>query len=450
MIASGLRRRSQARASVPAIPIVPSVQIPGGLGSIHQPPHEILLREAIGIVDTATRAIANRVASLDLEVYVERRVEDGTTVDEAQDDHPLTDLFRKPHPNFTAGQLFGLASKWVTTVGEAYWLKVGNGFGVPAELHPMPPGRVDPIVRQNVVAGYEVTDGDGRKLTVPADAMVRFWFPDPENPWRSEGYFGPNAAVADSRRFASEHLRKHYQNNATPPLALQGKPGAQDPNEDQRAAFQTAWEQLYSRRFGSVTGAPAIIPAFYDIVQLTMQTGAEITPLLEHWRDELLMAYGVPKSVLGMVVSGDRSSAETNQWVFDLYTVTPIATLIAQSLTSQLAPDFDAKLRVRFKRFVSEDKEYELKREAQDLEHGVRTINEVREARADDPVPWGKKPLMSSKLGPYDPDAKPKPEASGEEPDDTESEENEDDPERIERKLHAGIRRLARRQRRAS
>jgi len=309
-------------------------------------------------------------------------------------------------------------------------------------------------VRRNVIDGYVVTDGQGRTHRVAANEMIRFWFPDPENPWRSEGYFGPNGIVADSRRFASEHLRYHYQTNATPPLALEAQAGAPDePTAAQREAFRAAWNQTYSRRFGTADGAPAIMPAFYKIVQLALQTGAEITPLLEHWRDEIFIAYGVPKSVCGLVVSGDRSSAETNQWVFDRYTINPLASLIAEALESQLAPDFDARIGVRFEDFVSEDKEFELKREAHDLEHALRTPNRVLTDRGEDEVPWGDKPTIASKVGVYDPEARPAP--AGVPPDATppDGTDPEDaaamDPERIERQAHSAIRRLAR-QKRAS
>lgn len=433
------------RAGVPPIPIVPTNAFPGGLGSVHQPSHEVLLREVIGIADTATRAIANRTAGIPLEVYVERRAEAGTTEDEVLDDHPLAMLLERPHPNLTRAQLARLTTQWITSVGEAYWLKVGNGFGVPAELHPMPPGMVEPIVRQNVIAGYVVTDGDGKRLPVPADAMVRFWFPDPENPWRSEGYFGPNGVVADARRFANEHLRRHYQTNATPPLALESGETATAFTAEQREAFRLQWNQFYSRRYGSADGAPVILPLAYKVVELAMQTGAEMEPLLRFWQDELLLAYGVPRSVLGQVVSGDRSSAETNQWVFDRYTVKPLTDLIADTLTLQLAPDFDPRIKVRFEAFVSEDKEFELKRELQDLEHGVRTINQVLTDRAQDEVPWGEKPTVKSGIGVYDPDAPkpvaPGPVAPGEPPDDDAP---ETDPERIERQAHAAVRKLAR------
>jgi hypothetical protein len=53
-------------------------QFAPGIGN--QPPHDILLREDLGIPAMANRAIANRISSLVPLVKTERRVEDGTTI----------------------------------------------------------------------------------------------------------------------------------------------------------------------------------------------------------------------------------------------------------------------------------------------------------------------------------------------------------------------------------
>ena len=56
-----------------------------GLGG-NQPTHETLLRESIGVADVATRAIANRLSTLNPQVKVSRRQADGTLADEVLED----------------------------------------------------------------------------------------------------------------------------------------------------------------------------------------------------------------------------------------------------------------------------------------------------------------------------------------------------------------------------
>lgn len=403
---SDFRAWRKARAASPRpLDIIPSQSLYFGPGASHQPSHDTLLAESLGIPDAATRAIANRISGLELQVCIERRTEDGTTEDEILDDHPLQLLLDKPHPNFSRSKLLRLTAQWIVTVGEAYWQKVGNGIGLPMELHPIPPQMVDPLIERNVARAYRISDGNGRQSVIPADQMIRFFFPDPENPWKSEGYLGPNGIIADALKFSGEHLRAHYQNDATPRVVLEGEAEAGTPATEDLERFTNRWREYYSNRSGSRMGIPAMLPVLWKAHQLEAQTGSEIVPLLESWINQILIGYGVPKSVLGQVVSGDRSSAETNQWVFDQYSITPITSMISDDLTHQLAADFDASLRVEFSPFISEDKDYELKREAQDLVHFVRTINEVRTDRKLDPVPWGDDPVATSAEVPYDPEA---------------------------------------------
>jgi SPP1 gp7 family putative phage head morphogenesis protein len=393
------------RAAGPPIDFEPPFTQWFGPGIANQPSHETLLREERGVSARATRALANRISSLKPLVKVSRRVEDGTLIDEILDDHPLKALIDRPHPDFSRAQLLRLTTQWIVTVGEAYWYKVGNGFRVPTELHPVPPANVKPIVDAGVVVAYNVKDGKGAKRDVPPDLITRFYFPDPESPWTSEGYLGPAAVTADSLRFAGEHLRAHYQSDATPKSYLQPQENADVWTQEQKERFWAMWRKHYHNRLGTDIGVPGIIPTGYQLMSMVVQSGGDLVPLLEFWRDEQLMDYGVPRSILGQVVSGDRSSAEVNQWVFDQYSVMPLTNLIADGITLQLAPDFDASLFVEFEKFVSDDKHFNLEQETADLVGKVRSVNQVREDRGLDPAPWGDEPVGKIGEMPYEPDA---------------------------------------------
>lgn len=391
-----------ARDSTEPIAFNPKVGAFFGSGVGHQPTHQALLRESIGVADRATRAIANRIATLNPQVKTARRVDARTTRDEVLDEHPLKVLLDRPHPDFTRMQLLRLTTQYIVTVGEAYWLKVGNGLGVPAELHPIPPWMIHPVLDTGIVTSYVVETGSGEQRSLPREVVVRFYFPDPESPWTSEGYLGPSGITADSLKFSAQHLRAHYQNDASPKTVLKAGEHAETFGVAERERFWTDWRRRYQSRVGTEQGAPAILPTGYDLVSLAMQTGAEVVPLLEYWRDEMLMDFGTPRSVLGQVVSGDRSSAETNQYVFDLHTIKPLATLLSDGITSQLAPDFDESIFVTFEEFVSHDKDFRLREEQADLQGKVRTVNHVRVDRGLEEVEWGDDPVGTIADVPYD------------------------------------------------
>ncbi len=394
-----------ARAQqVPPAIVSTMVQGYGSPGLSNQPDTKALLRENLGVADTATRAIANRVASLTPLVKRTRRVANGTEADETIDDHPLKDLLDRPHPTFSRTQLLRLTTQYLVAAGDAAWVKVGSELGVPVELHPLPPTMFEPVVSRGVVESYVITDANGRRSEVPRADVVRFYFPDPENPFKGEGYLGPNAAMVDAQKFATQQLRAHYMRDATPPTVLTPSPGAAVPTHEEWRAFLSEWEQRHNRRDGSGAGLPARLPEGWSLDELARDSGAAVTPLLEFWLESQLLNFGVPSSVLGRVVSGDRSSAETNQYVFDRYTIQPIATLLADAISGQLAGDFDSDVFVAFDDFVSADKDFELRREEQDLKLKVRSINKVLADRDDDPVEWGDQPIGTLADVVFDPD----------------------------------------------
>jgi SPP1 gp7 family putative phage head morphogenesis protein len=372
-----------------------------GLGL--QPSATTLLGESMGTADVATRAIGNRLGSLNPQVKVSTRGEEGTLVDEILDDHPLKIMLDRPHPNFSRAQLFRLTGQWVVTVGAAYWLKVGNGFGVPRELHPIPPAKISPAWKDGVIARYIVDDGVGRRRTLDADTVVRIALPDPADPYSAEGYLAPLGITADSSKFAAQHLRSRYQNDATPHSVIETDEKAQKFSKPEMDTFYREWRRRYHSLDGTERGGPGILPLGYHLIQLAMQSGADVVPLLDFWERQLLRGYGVPRSVLGEVVSGDRSSAETNQYVMDLHTIMPLANLIAEALTYQLASDFDDSVFVEFEPFVSHDKQHTLLQEQSDLDRKVRSINMVRVDRGLDPAEWGEDPVAKIGEGPYDP-----------------------------------------------
>ena len=457
MIANWIRSPTE-RFSIPPIPFeIPSAES-FGPGIQNQPSHDALLKETIGIMDACTRAIANRVATLNFVVKRKQTPGYGKLPEEIVHSHPLKTLLDTPHPDLSRYQFMRLTGQWLAIVGEAYFVKVGSGFRAPVELHPAPPRQIEPLVDNNVIVGYLVTDGDGRQDVRPRDAFVRMFFPDPENLWGAEGIVGPASITMDTTKFAKQHLRSKYQHDATPTTVIEATEHAEQFTPETRARFYTNWRDQYQTRTGARAGLPAILPTGYKIVELAMQSGKDITPLLEHLRDDLLMASGVPRSILGQVISGDRSSAETNAFVFDLHTVKPYAELISSTLTMQLARDFDPDLVVRFDEFVAEDKVHRLAQEQSDLDRKVRNINEVRIDHSMPASDWGDEPIATTGEVPYNPEeARKRLEASGDQgPDNGRPDGDEEDPmtpddvDRAERAEHLRIRKRFRRLRHQS
>ena len=189
-----------------------------------------------------------------------------------------------------------------------------------------------------------------------------------------------------------------------PPTHIQGERDVEAPQESEKQAFYREWRNNYHQRMGNRQGLPPFVPPGYSIQTVGDQhEGKEA--VLRWEQDTQLMAYGVPKSILGMVQSGDRSSAETNKYVFDEHTIQPITDVVADALNLQLIPDYPQQagvmLALRFKQFVAPDKEFDLRQEAQDLSLKVKSPNMVLEDRGHDPTTWGEYPVGTLADQPY-------------------------------------------------
>lgn len=395
------RRAVLARTVSAPFAFHPSIQY-SGIGS-KQPTAALLLQEALGWFDIGVRTVANRVASLDLEVGTWVMV-DGASTFKVLPEHELALVLRRFGPTHSRRMSLRLIAQYMVTVGEAYLLKVGADGGRTRELHMMQPAKTYTTFSNGVVSGYVAMTGNGARVPLRVEDVVHVWLPDPETLFTAEGYLGPQALSVDSEKFATETVRAHFESNATPSVVLELDKDAALPSIESRATFDETWRQAYSRRLGGSRGLPAMLPPGFVAKVLAGTLGPEVLPFIEHWRDQILAAIGVPKSILGLTdqVGLGRATAEVNQYVMDLHTVTPLVDALSDALTEQLArPEYGDQISVRVKPFVSSDKDFELRREAQDLAGKVRSINEVRRERGVKDAPWGDDPVGSFTDAPY-------------------------------------------------
>lgn len=404
-------RQLQQRAAPAPIPFHSSTQYQG-MGDMlggHQPSEEALLRESLGWAEIGARAICDRMAGL--RPVVHRRFGSGPDEEfEPLYDHPLQDILDRPNPDFSRANTLRLIAGHLVFVGEAYLLKVraaglrapSGGPLIPRELWMMLPPRVTPMLKGARVVGYSVTDGDGGQHAIEPENVVRIWLPDIETLYGSRGLVGPQAIAIDADKFSDESTRSHFQFDAVPRVVVQGREDAQMPDKPQVKQWEEQWRTKYNRRFGDTRGLPAWLPTGFELKELSAMGGmSELVPLKAHFRDKIMMAMGVPRSIVGDVVDANRAAAETNQWVFDVHTMTPLTAVVADAFTYHLARDFGEDLVVRFPEFAAADKEHELKRTDQDLRTKVRVVNEVRAERGMDEAPWGELPVGTMAEVPY-------------------------------------------------
>jgi len=398
--------REQSRALLPPLYKFGSFR-QGITGTEQQPTPAQLVTDGFASAQAiAARAVANRFS--DIELRVERRtMSDAMTAEwEVDDGHPLQALIDRPNPVLSRRQLLKLTSYWLTQTGEAFWLVVTNGVGAPRELWPMSPRNVEKVAGDaNPLAGY-IFHGEQGEFRYSADEVIFVYDPDPADPFQGVGVIGPQASDFDASTFLSTTVREHYRNDATPKIVLKSGENAVMPDADQRDAFFADWVNRYNRRGGKQRGTPAWLPTDVDLQELTgMSDLADARAMQEHLRDQIFMANGVPRSIVGDVVDANRAAADTNRLVFDRQAIAPQVGLVCDAITYQLAqPEFGPDIRVAPVPFIQDDEDLRLREERQDLELKVRSINQVRTDRGLEVAEWGELPVGTFGDQPYDPD----------------------------------------------
>lgn len=374
-----------------------------------QPSPTNLMKSMTGASAIAARAIADRVSSLEMQVVATRRVMKGTTEDEILDDHPLKRLLDNPSEWHSARQLKRLIAHQLVAIGESYLLKITGGGPFVNRLQLLPPDQIQPLGDGRTITGYELTSRMGQRIEVLDPMEVcRIWNPDPEAVFHARGVLGPQARLSDMLEFSEQHLRTFYEMDASPNVVFEAnESSAQAPTQDVLERFMAKWIGHYNSRKGTKRGVPPFIaPGWQAKVLDVASTLAGTREIMEYGRDSILMAYGVPRSIVGDVVDANRAAAETNAYVFDRHTVLPITEAIADALTHGLATLYPQRpgvtLSVRFEDFVMDDKDFELACEKQDLQLKVRSVNMVREDKGLDPVAWGDIPVGTWSDRPYD------------------------------------------------
>lgn len=372
-----------------------------------QPADAKLLDEGVrGWAATAGTATANRLSGLKLLAGVTTTDSDGKTTVERIDDHIMSGIFQRANPVFMMRDMLWLLTWHLQQVGVGYWQKVRDGIGVVQELWPLPPQNVEMIGSSDqIIAGYEVHNTQGNVVRLDVNDVVRFWRPDPLTLYSTLGKLGPQQVEFDASRFMEAHIKSHFERDATPRIVFEGQKDAAVPGGDTGKDFKKRWRQQFSGRSGTDRGIPAFIPDGWNAKELAAHGGTkEIDPMAARKRDQILSAYGVPKSIVGLVEDVNRNTAEASRFVFDVNTVQPYTALIAESLTWQLAQEYDPNLVAMFKDFVEPDRDAKRADELQDLQQGVRTTQQVLRDRPDgnpDDATWGELPILPLGMAPY-------------------------------------------------
>lgn len=269
-----------------------------------------------GIVNRTSTA----VAKTEWKLY--RKAKSGKDEDRQEvTSHAALDLINQPNPFFTRMLLMETEQQHVDLTGEG-WLVVGYDprmKNLPLELWPVRPDRMTPVPHPNkYLAGYLYTSPDGEQVPLDTNQVIHVRMPNPRDPYRGIGPVQSILTEIDSAEAAAQWNANFFHNSAEPGGIIQI-----DRHLDDEAFKQLSNRWREQHRGVSNAHRVAILEEAQWVERKYTQRDMQFSELRGISRDQILEAFGFPRSMLGITEDVNRANADAGEYVFGKWLTVP-------------------------------------------------------------------------------------------------------------------------------
>lgn len=348
-----------------------------GLGTVGDWDYDRAVRDGLERVTWIFRCvdvIAQKQSTLPIEIRDNYGSEEGRVIDDKQ----LEKLLNFRANSYETAQQFRYRLSAITLLSRrgAFIEVIRDNAGRPVQMHLLPPGITRPIPDPvNFVSGYELIRGDGEPETVPADRVI--WVrvkPHPNDVYAQLTPLTTSGISIETELLARTFNRNFIANDGRPSMLINVE-GQADPD---------SLEEIRERFRYPVPGETSVINSDGVTVAdlATSPRDLQWTELLRLSKEEILMAFGVPESVMGNASGRTFDNADAEREMFYVDTMQPHCNAIASSLDKltqdmedDVVPAFDYSGVAVLQRIAQRRRE-EWRKE---FDAGLRTIDEYRE-----------------------------------------------------------------------
>ena len=318
--------------------------------------------------------------------------------------HPLLDLVRNPNTLMTGVEFAELTSLYIELAGEAFWVMERSPLRVPVEMYLVQPWLVTINLdsRTGLILNYEVQGASGAPIKIPPEDVLHHKAGNPLSLYRGMSTIQASAAAIDLEHYAEKYNLKFFENSAIPFGVLESE-GFVD---DETAKYL---EKKFAKQHKGVEKSQrvALLQGNLKYKPLGIsQRDAEFLELRKFSRDQILAAFGIPKSCVGMVEDVNRANAETGEYVLARWVLRGRLARMQARINQFLMPQYDARLEFRYDEPVPEDEDRRIKKFDSGAAKGIVTVDEYREhVLSLDPLPngQGNTLLIPAQVLPTDP-----------------------------------------------
>ncbi len=327
--------------------------------------------------------IAEKIGSVDFKLY--KIINSDGEVNEIKS-HEILDLLYRVNPFYTKAEFLETDVINRKLTGDSFILKVRNKQGKVVELWNIRPDLVtiitDPV---NYIKEYRIMKMDGKQDFVPVEDIIHIKYPSPLDSYLGLSPLSGVKARVEIEEHASNYQRSSFVNNADPSAIIEM---ADSLTSQQARELEEKWNAKHrgtgrNSRLGILWGG-----AKYHRLNLTPSEMSYIESM-KATRDDILMAFKVPKPIVAITDEVNYANAKTAQEVFLSETIVPELRRFIDKINEQLViPDYGEEYFIDFVDPVPVNRETRLN----ELDKGVDrwiTINEARYEVGLEPIEGG-------------------------------------------------------------
>lgn len=318
--------------------------------------------------------IAQKQSTLPIQIRDNYGADNGRVIDDSQ----LEKLLNFRANTYETAQQFRyrLSSVLLLSRRGAFIEVLRDSTGRPYQMHLLPPGMTQPIPdSRNFVSGYELIRGDGVTDVVPPERVI--WVRIKPHPNDVYAQLTPltTAGISIETELLARVFNRNFIANDGRPSMLVNVVGTIDPD---------SLTEIQDRFRNPIPGQTSVINSDgVSVADLaTSPRDLQWTELLRLSKEEILMAFGVPESVMGNASGRTFDNADAEREMFYVDTMQPHCNAIASSLdkltedmNDDVVPAFDYSGVAVLQRIAQRRRE-EWRKE---VSAGLRTVDEYRE-----------------------------------------------------------------------
>lgn len=332
--------------------------------------------------------IAVKTASIDLRLFkLKNKAGDKTELFV----HDALDILYRPNPFQTKGEFFEKYMINKLLAGEAFILKVReNGPGSKVrELWNLRPDMMTLVIDKNdpkIIKGYKFNLNSQEVVFAPED-IIHDAYPSPLDDFGGISALAPARVRVDTEQFASQYQANFFKNNARPDFIL-----SSDTKIDarQKEEIKERWEKRHKGVDKSGKGAFLEGGLKYQQVSIS-QREMDYIESMRFTRDDILVAFGVPKPIVAITDDVNLANAETGMQIFLNETIVPEIKRLTEKLNEHfIYPEYGDIYFIEYdESFLPTNERSDAETDAILLTSGVLMINEAREKRGLEPIVGG-------------------------------------------------------------